>query len=752
MQHGLHNMTLRLYTAGTATSNLIVYGNETTNEFNTLKIGGGGWVTGIDIADDGGMVVRTDTYGGYIWRTDEWVQLVTTDSMPVGDAGNAANGDLIHGPQGIYEIAVAPSNSSIIYMFLFNKPAGLAYIYKSTNGGVTFTRTAKSGITVTDGGGNIVTYTWRMNGPYMDVHPTDPNIVVIGTPTQGAFYTTDGGSNWNSISGILNPTTTGPGMLIQFDPSNGENVYISSSGRGVYRSTDGADGTFSLTSSGPTTHRRMCVGSDGVLMLTNVSDSSNLWRFQSGSWTALTYATTDTGTGSAAYWHSVCPDPDNSGHWYMGGDTGNVLGYTANNGGSFTGLPNRGTRVATDVPWLAVTSEQFMSNGDMRMFNGDTYFSQGIGVFVATLPTTNTTFDWVSQTVGIEQMVTNQIISPPGLGRNVIVSFWDRAVFQAADPEVYPSAHGFDNNNDGLAACWSIDYASDAPDTTVGYTTLFVSQFGVSSDNGETWSVVTSPSSLEAGGCVAASTATNFVQVSGGDASRLRYSTNGGSSWGNSTVTTVPTSGETGWGADIFAPRHILCADRAAANTFYAYNNGTSGDSSFAGIWSSTNSGANFTKIYAGRIPSHPTDSGLDYSYNAHAAQLTSVPGIEGRMHFTCGNVDSSNNPRFFVITVAGGVATPTVVPNVTEVKAFGYGKEFSGASHPALYIIGYVNNVYGVYRSNDADQATPTWTSLGTFPLGRSDEITAVCGDMNTYGRLYIGYRGSSCIYGDFS
>ena len=37
---------------------------------------------GMDIAPDGTMVVRTDTYGAYIWNGTQWQQLVTSTSMP----------------------------------------------------------------------------------------------------------------------------------------------------------------------------------------------------------------------------------------------------------------------------------------------------------------------------------------------------------------------------------------------------------------------------------------------------------------------------------------------------------------------------------------------------------------------------------------------------------------------------------------------------------------------------------------------
>ena len=54
----------------------------TIDDWQPLKVGAGGWLTGIDIAPDDTMVVRTDTYGAYIWNGTQWQQLVTSTSMP----------------------------------------------------------------------------------------------------------------------------------------------------------------------------------------------------------------------------------------------------------------------------------------------------------------------------------------------------------------------------------------------------------------------------------------------------------------------------------------------------------------------------------------------------------------------------------------------------------------------------------------------------------------------------------------------
>lgn len=43
--------------------------------WHELKIGAGGFLTGIDIAKDGTKVVRADTFGAYVWNSglSKWI-------------------------------------------------------------------------------------------------------------------------------------------------------------------------------------------------------------------------------------------------------------------------------------------------------------------------------------------------------------------------------------------------------------------------------------------------------------------------------------------------------------------------------------------------------------------------------------------------------------------------------------------------------------------------------------------------------
>src|SRR5690349_12901004 len=96
----------------------------TDSLWKPVNIGGGGWVVGLDIAPDGTMVAKTDTYGAYIWNGSLWQQLATAQSMP---------SDLFYSSP-VYEIRIAPSNSNIFYMLMNDG------MYKTTNKGDTWVK------------------------------------------------------------------------------------------------------------------------------------------------------------------------------------------------------------------------------------------------------------------------------------------------------------------------------------------------------------------------------------------------------------------------------------------------------------------------------------------------------------------------------------------------------------------------------------------------------------------------------------
>jgi hypothetical protein len=122
------------------------------------------------------------------------------------------------------------------------------------------------------------------------------------------------------------------------------------------------------------------------------------------------------------------------------------------------------------------------------------------------------------------------------------------------------------------------------------------------------------------------------------------------------------------------------------------------------------------------------------------------VPGEAGNLFFTGGPQGVPTHPAGepFYQSTDGGV-TWTAIPNVLEVTTFGFGAPVTPGGYPSVYIVGYVNNVYGIWQSNDDAKS---WTQIGDYPAGSLDQIRTIAGDPNIYGQVYVGFQGSGYAY----
>ena len=698
-------------------------------QWDTLKVGGGGWVTGIDVAADGTKVTRTDTYGGYYWTGSAWTQLVTKSSMPGADFGFDVNGDSLSGG-GIYEIAIAPSNTSHFYM-IYN-----GYVFSSTNHGATWTRASPAQQTDLDPNS-----THRWYAPRLAVDPNNENIVYAGEATHGLFKSSNAGSSWSSVGSVA-ASNDDRGISIAFDPSSThpgnvtQGIYACSNNTGVYHSTDGGT-TWTLTTGTPTSCQDMVVTSAGVVYVTATGQTHALQKY-TGSWAAVdTNGGTNDGRGQ-----SIALNGSNIYVMSDGGGTGGGLTVSTNNGSTWTGYSFTDTQSASDVPWLGVTNNKYMTTGRIRYDANSSrlYFSEGIGVYYTASPGSPSA--WISQTAGIENMVGVKLVSSPGGSLNTVE--YDRPTFHITDPTVYPSTQGPNNNSTGSSAVlagWDEDYAT----TNTSYLALYANWQGndvsaYSNNGGSTWTLFPSHPNLTGTstgeGSIAVSTPTNsviaqgFGTAGGGTAGTIYYTTNNGTSWNIATV----AGGNGGWGGagNILLNRHVVCADRVTSGTFYAYGGTTKG------VYKSTDGGINWSRVHTGALN----------IFDGFNTIMRCVPGNAGHLFWTGGNVGGSTSGSFYRSTDGG--ATWTALPNVLEVYAFGFGAPSTPGAYPAVYIFGWVSGTPGIYRSDNADQATPTWTQLGSdaFPLGSNDLITWVEGDANTFNRAYVSFRGSSFAY----
>ena len=415
-----------------------------------------------------------------------------------------------------------------------------------------------------------------------------------------------------------------------------------------------------------------------------------------------------------------------------------------NGGATWSAWYQANKLTSSDIPWLAAGNMGSGSNTGYGWLDiGGVAFNPttpneliatgGTGVWTTNVSSSSLTTmpTWSDMSLGIENLVANEIIVPPG--GNPVLASWDRPFFYISNPNAYPSTYGPVNSNT-MNEGWSIDYASSDPSFLVGIADWYGNeeQSGYSTNGGQTWTTFASVtpargSGYYLGGTIAASTPQNIVWAPSGGAQPY-YTTNGGVNWSPISLPGVSSWSSFDWA--YYLDQRSVTADRVLANTFYLYYPGQ-------GVFSTTNGGSSWTKVYSGTI-------GPDDGYNS---TLMSVPGEASNLFYTGGPAGTPGstpaNEPFYRSTNGG--ATWTTIPNVLDVFCFGFGAAAPGQSYPAIYIVGYVNKVYGIWQSTNNAQS---WTQIGTEPVGNLDQIKTIAGDPNHYGEVYVGYNGGGYAY----
>jgi hypothetical protein len=679
-----------------------------------LKVGAGGWLTSIGFDKTGTtFVLRTDTYGAYVGDgVGPWSQVVNAASMPA--AFTALMGNWIG--EGVYEICVAPSDPNRLYMVYQGK------VYRSVNRGLTWMQTAfsYSGVMNPNNG-------YRYWGEKAAVDPVNPDVVYVGTESDGLYVTFDAGATWAIVAGVGVPGVQGITGIV-FDESSGatggrtNTVYACRNGTGVYRTTN-AGATWALMAGSPTVVSHAAVATDGAYYA--VSFTASVYRYMSGAWATLSGAN-DTN-------HSISCDPFNPARIIAGRDSGHLCVSTDQGATWGSGVRWTVTRTATDVPWLGWASEAYMSNGAIRFdptVSDKLWFSQGIGVWTCSAPAAATTA-WVSKSAGIEQMVGRDVCIPPG-GPNVITAGMDRSVWVLPKANTaYPSQYVTMGDSSSLIPAWAVDYSATNPAHIVALINYGPNISGYSLDSGATWTQFPVQPIAGSSGDICATTIDNIIAVIGGQGAFR--STNRGASWTALSVPGASTPGNLHNGYN--CKKHILAVDGGTPTTVYLYWYG-------AGFYLSTDSGATWTLVNSTAF----NGEGANWFWQT---KIRAVPGQAGHLFATCGQaggVGAANPASTALWRSTNGGTTWATVPGIAEPYDVALGKAAPGQTYPAIYVVGWYNNVYGIWRSTDN---CATWTQIGPFPFDSVDEINVIAASQDTYGDVYVAFNGSGWGYG---
>jgi hypothetical protein len=722
-----------------------------------LRVGAGGFIRGMDLAIlDNTMVGRTDTFGAWIWNsalaapngtTGMWEQLCSPDRFPVGDiASLIPNGqESFTANGGVWEITIAPNATSIIYM------GYLGNIYKSIDKGKSWSLTPGwSRLTANEMPTNNGL---AQSGPKMAVDPINSLRVFFGTGNAAAGvarYTLDGGTTFNVISTAQIAAATANSTMynVAFDPrvstqSGGisQVIYFFSGGNGLYKSIDGGTNWTLQNSVGmPTTCLDLKVNpSNGdVWVVSNNGTLNSVYKYSGTTWTHVT-AATSTGVPFA----SIAIDPNTPLNMilFQQGSFPTYLSVSSD-GGTTWNTNSSITLVSNDIPWLSI--DHGLNVGRAFYDNtGKIIASDGVGFWTTTQPPTTGAFSITSQSAGVEQLITNQIISPPG-GYPVVAS-WDRAGFTIINPNQYPNTYypGTKGSANEIVAGWGVDYATSDPTFICIYADAQKPFY--STNKGITWQDMVSTPPVRTGGAIAASTPLNMVVITSNNGT-VYYTTDGGNTWNSletyfNTTYSIPliSSGNTGWGNAYYDNRQYICADRVAPNTFYLYNDG--GGVRGLKIFKSSNGGSTWSLQ-----SSTPGFVGF-YGSLKSVPQLGSSTDTTGHLFFTAGSqggTHPASQPLYR--STDGGVTWPNANTLIQEAIAVGFGKNDQSTLYPAVGFYGWYNGVGGFWVSKDN---CSTFTKFGDLSLyGTSDIVSTLTGDANVADTWYVGLHNSGSAY----
>ncbi|WP_128379720.1 RICIN domain-containing protein [Streptomyces cavernae] len=671
--------------------------------WKNAQVVGGGYVTGLvfNQREKGLLYARTDMGGAYRWDTaaEQWI--------PLTDWAGEQDWNLL----GIDSVATDPVDPNRLYLgagTYTNEWAGNGAILRSTDRGRTFQRTNlpfKLGANEPGRGA----------GERLAINPADNGTLLLGTRKNGLWRSTDHGATWNQVSSfpVKDGASSGAGIsFVTYGPSDGKTVYVGVNDKStsLYRSTDGG-GTWQAVSGQPTGQmpQHGVVSGDGSLFLTYSNSigpmdatAGSVWKYTpaGGAWKNVSPSQGGYGFSGLA----VDPQKPSTvmvttlDRWWPEDE----IYRTTDGGTTWKALADKSVRDASAAPYIGTHTGHWMTALAIDPFDsGHVLYGTGNGIWRskdANATDSGGTSHWTVGARGLEETALLDAIAPPG-GASVVTAMGDQGGFRHDSLTEVPAGR---LKNPMMTNSTDIDFAQSNPSMMVRVGHGGDQDGAYSTDGGSTWNGFTAePVAGAQDGHVALSAdGSTIVWTEAGQAPYR--STDKGASW----------SKVSGLGTDA-----VVVADRSSAGTFYSLSGGT--------LYAGTDGGATFT-ARATNLPS---------------GRLTAVPGIAGDLWIAGGG-------KGLLHSTDGG-RTFTTLATVQSASALGFGKAASGASYQALYLIGTIKDVTGVFRSTDKGA---TWVRVNDDAhqwgsIGGSGVIT---GDPDTFGRVYVGTNGRGLQYGD--
>jgi hypothetical protein len=714
-------------------------------DFRKAPLGAGGFVTGLDISADGTRMVHwTDVCNGYIRNAGDtqWAEMLRLDTLQQAEYDPFPYNvtETLGGRKAMYSARIAPSDKDRIYC-VFN-----AYVFKSTDGGASYIRTALAKKKSYPGSGAS-----RRFNLTLDVHPTDPDIVIFGTSNDGVHYSTDGGTTWGSVAGLPATINDNEGVagkyLVGFDPGQPATVYIFAFGTGLYRSTTGVSGTFTAVDGAPTRASNMIITPAGVVYLCEYRTGPTIIDALKKMTRAGTWSTIAGSDGA----DQVAVNPNDANH----------IVWMNENGGFFQTRDGGATRTSHAI-YRADGETKWFSNRTKPMYPAQLMFdpvvadklwvAEGIGVSFCTPPTGTDTVQWHDFSNGNEELVPMFSMTRPGQSVPILTC-WDKPIWRLEDTRKwtnswsYPVPAGETFAQGTVTIGHVVDWAIDDPEFLAAVVGQGGRYNGFSNDFGRTWTKFATDPGFTPGGCLAVSTRDNIVVCPSNNGGAY-YTKDGGVTW--DPVSIMGHAPVTHWASAYYVGRVNITADKERPGVFACFINNIVPDSipnvtgrDNCGVWRSTDGGETWTARKTGVI--HGSGGGKG-QLQFWQAKLLYIPGYSGELLYADG-IDAGNP---LVWSQDDGLTWTDVRSTVRKVRSFGFGKPAPGQSRPTVFLNCLVNGVQGIYMSTDWFATDPQL--LTRFPDDSIADPVDVNGDLNVFGRCFVGLGGrgfAMCEYG---
>ena len=742
--------------------------NEATGALRTptwrnLKIGGGGYIPGLVFhpTTPDLLYARTDIGGAYKWEPKKSAWLPITDSWGVNDG-------FYHGAESI---ALDPNDDSLVYMStgMYNSADGHGRMYISSNRGKTWQHVELPFSVGSNNGGRAI-------GERMMVDPNQPKILFYGSRTAGLWTSRDRGLTWSQVSSfsttwmtadqisasegsakgvefvVFDTSTRGSGKATKTIYVGVAPDYAAAAGLGfnLYKSTNGGKSWTGIETPVSGFHiPHMVRADDGMFYVPftqgpgpGANGPARFYKFDGTNWTPL-----------KSY------DPDQWSSFGFGGVSVHGTGATTrialgvtNTWGNWEGQPVVQLSDDAGATWREIAAMKphtpdggfsgWMDDVEIDPFDRDHILHVSGGGVWETRNASAADPSWVFLVEGIEETANVSMMAPPpGSPYLLLNSSMDVGLLVHTELDQAPTLGP--KGNLAFSTGMSADMAWSDPSyiAGVGAATWGSTVLGVySTDAGLTW----------------AAFATNHpdAQANQTGETNIAVSQPNHAVWapGNSVPYHTGDNGAT-WTPTNLSPlswvgvnrSYRLAADRQNPDKVYAYDSG--------GAWWTNTNGKFYYSTDGGQTFTQSTSPALA-SLRCNSYQTTSLavnPYVEGDVWLADGNslyhsVDSGVTwTKLTTMQSVWGSNPDWKYPELFGATMVALGKPAAGAGYSAaVYMVGTVGGVWGVYQSDDAGE---TWTRIND-DAHQFGGIGPLAADHNVHGRLYVSGAGRGILY----